>query len=333
MTRRNPRRTRTAATLAAAAAALGLAGCGLQPATGYVPAVAPASIEPVEGAEEVSVTVGSKNFTEQLILGKIAVLALRAAGFQVTDSTNIPGSVAAREGQLAGDTDMQWEYTGTAWVVYMGQQGIPDQREQWQAVHDADLDNGLTWLPPAPMNNTYGFAMGPDAAAELGITALSEIKDLPVEERTFCVESEFRSRDDGLEPLLEHYGIPLDSPDGVPSDNVRVMDTGAIYAATASGACNFGEIFTTDGRILALDLTVLEDDEAYFPSYNVAPYLSTELVEDFPRVAEVFEQITPLLTDELLIELNARVDVDGEEPADVALDWMVSEGLVTQPEG
>lgn len=333
MTRRNPRRTRTAATLAAAAAALGLAGCGLQPATGYVPAVAPASIKPVEGAEEVSVTVGSKNFTEQLILGKIAVLALRAAGFQVTDSTNIPGSVAAREGQLAGDTDMQWEYTGTAWVVYMGQQGIPDQREQWQAVHDADLDNGLTWLPPAPMNNTYGFAMGPDAAAELGITSLSEIKDLPVEERTFCVESEFRSRDDGLEPLLEHYGIPLDSPDGVPSDNVRVMDTGAIYAATASGACNFGEIFTTDGRILALDLTVLEDDEAYFPSYNVAPYLSTELVEDFPRVAEVFEQITPLLTDELLIELNARVDVDGEEPADVALDWMVSEGLVTQPEG
>jgi osmoprotectant transport system substrate-binding protein len=332
MTRRTTRRTRTAATLAAAAATLGLAGCGLQPATGYVPAVAPASIEPIEGAEEVKVTVGSKNFTEQLILGKIAVLALRAAGFQVTDSTNIPGSVAAREGQLAGDTDMQWEYTGTAWVVYMGQQGIPDQQEQWQAVHDADLDNGLTWLPPAPMNNTYGFAMGPDAAAELGITSLSEIKDLPVEERTFCVESEFRSRDDGLEPMLEHYGLPLDSPDGVPSDNIRVMDTGAIYAATASGACNFGEIFTTDGRILALDLTVLEDDEAYFPSYNVAPYLDTGLVEEFPRVAEVFEQITPLLTDELLIELNSRVDVDGEEPADVAMDWMVSEGLVTQPE-
>jgi osmoprotectant transport system substrate-binding protein len=330
--RKNPG-SRTAAALGAAAAALGLAGCGLQPATGYVPAVAPGSIEPIPGAGEVPVTVGSKNFTEQLILGKIAVLALRAAGFEVTDSTNIPGSVAAREGMVAGDTDMQWEYTGTAWVVYMGNQGIPEQQEQWQAVHDADLANGLTWLPPAPMNNTYGFAMGPEAADELGITTLAEIKDLPVEERTFCVESEFRSRDDGLEPLLEHYGIALDSPDGVPSDNIRVMDTGAIYAATASGACNFGEIFTTDGRILALDLTVLEDDEAYFPSYNVAPYLDTELVEDFPRVAEVFEQITPLLTDELLIELNARVDVDGEEPADVALDWLVSEGLVSRPEG
>ncbi|WP_418607242.1 glycine betaine ABC transporter substrate-binding protein [Georgenia sp. SUBG003] len=324
--------TRLRAATAMAAAALGLAGCGLQPATGYVPPVAPGSIEAIDGAEDVSVTVGAKNFTEQLILGKIAVLALRAAGFQVTDSTNIPGAAAAREGQLAGDTDMQWEYTGTAWVVYMGNQGIPDQEEQWQAVHDADLANGQTWLPPAPMNNTYGFAMGPDAAAELGITSFSQIGDLPVEERTFCVESEFRSRDDGLEPLLEHYGIPLDSPDGVPSDNIRVMDTGAIYAATASGACNFGEIFTTDGRILALDLTVLEDDQAYFPSYNVAAYLNTDLVEEFPRITEVFEQVSPLLTDELLIELNARVDVEGEEPADVAMDWMVSEGLVSHPE-
>lgn len=297
-----------------------------------MPAVEPGSIQPIPGAEDVSITVGSKNFTEQLILGKIAVLALEAAGFDVTDATNIPGSVAAREMQLTGGTDMQWEYTGTAWVVYMGEAGIPDQQEQWEAVRDADAANGLTWLPPAPMNNTYGFAMGPEAAAELGITKMSQIADLPVEERTFCIESEFRSRSDGLEPMLEHYGIPLDAPDGVPSDQLSIMDTGAIYAATANGACNFGEIFTTDGRIPALDLTVLEDDLDYFPSYNVAPYIRTEVYEEFPRIGDVFAQITPLLTDELMRELNARVDVAGEEPADVAMDWMVSEGLVNRPD-
>ncbi|UNX55017.1 glycine betaine ABC transporter substrate-binding protein [Georgenia sp. TF02-10] len=329
--RRPGRRRRALAAVAAAAAALALAGCGLQPANGYVPAVQPAGIAPIEGAEDVTVTVGSKNFTEQLVLGKIAVLALRAAGFQVVDSTNIPGAVAAREGMLAGDTDMQWEYTGTAWVVYLGQTGIPDQQQQWEAVRDADRAEGLTWLPPGPMNNTYGFAMGPDAAAELGITSMSQIADLPVEERTFCVESEFTARQDGLEPMLEHYGVPLGAPDGVPNDQIRVLDTGAVYAAVADGACNFGEVFTTDGRILALDLTVLEDDAKYFPSYNVAPYLDTELVEDFPRITEVFEEITPLLTDELLIELNARVDVEGEEPVDVAMDWLVSEGLVARP--
>ena len=325
------RHARLLAAAAVASAAL-LAACGLQPATGYVPAVEPGRIAPVDGAEDVAVTVGSKNFSEQLILGKIAVIALRAAGFEVTDSTNIPGSVASREGQLAGDIDMGWEYTGTAWVAYMGQTGIPDREQQWRSVREADLGNGLTWLPPAPMNNTYGFAMGPDTAAELGITTLSQIADLPAEERTFCVESEFRSRDDGLEPMLEHYGIPLGDPAGVPTENVKVMDTGAIYAATAAGACSFGEIFTTDGRILALDLTVLEDDEKYFPSYNVAPVVRTDALDAAPEIAEVFEQITPLLTDELLIDLNARVDVEGEEPADVALDWMVSEGLVTAAE-
>lgn len=298
------------------------AGCGLQPASGYAPPVEPAGIQTIDGAEDVHVTVGSKNFTEQLILGKIAVMSLRAAGFEVTDATNLPGSMAAREAQLSGNTHMQWEYTGTAWVSYLGEQGIPDQDEQWEAVYEADLDNGLTWLPPGPMNNTYGFAMGPEAAEELGIENLSDIADLDEADRTFCLEAEFASRDDGWEPMLEHYGLE------VPSGNVSIMDTGAIYQATATRECNFGEIFTTDGRILALDLTVIEDDEEYFPSYNVAAYLSTELIEEFPPIVEVFEEITPLLTDEALVDLNARVDVDGEEPADVARDWLVEQGLV-----
>ncbi|HLR27541.1 MAG TPA: glycine betaine ABC transporter substrate-binding protein [Ruania sp.] len=322
------RRTRLLGALAAILLTAPLAACGLQPASGYAPPVEPVSIQPIEGAEDYSITVGSKNFTEQLILGKIAVLVLRAAGFPVTDATNLPGSVAAREAMLSGNTDMQWEYTGTAWVSYMGKEGIPDQEKQWQAVYDADLKNGLTWLPPAPMNNTYGFAMGPGATEELGISKLSQIADLPVEERTFCVESEFRSRDDGLEPMLKHYDIPLGDPNGVPDGNLLVMDTGAIYQATADGACNFGEIFTTDGRIIALDLTLLEDDEKYFPSYNVAPVLQTEVMEEFPEIKDLFAQISPLLTSEQLIDLNSRVDVDGEQPANVALDWLTENGFL-----
>jgi osmoprotectant transport system substrate-binding protein len=134
--------------------------------------------------------------------------------------------------------------------------------------------------------------MGPDAAAELSIAAESQVKDLQVENRKFCVESEFRSRDDGLEPMLEHHGIPLDDPAGVPSTNVKVMDTGAIYAAIAAGECNFVEIFTTDGRFVALHLTVLEDDEKYFPSYNVAPVVRTEVLDEAPEIAEILEQIS-----------------------------------------
>jgi osmoprotectant transport system substrate-binding protein len=314
----------------ALAATLALSGCGLQAATQYTPDAVPAGIQPVEGAAGAEIVVGSKNFTEQLILGKIAAIALQAAGFDVVDRTNIPGSVPARQGMVEGTIGMEWEYTGTAWLSYLGEaQPIPDPQEQYEAVRDADLANGLTWLPPAPANNTYAFAVRSEAIPELGgISTLSGLAELPVEQRTICVESEFASRNDGLAPMLETYGIPLGDPQGVPRENIVTLDTGAVYEAIDQGACNFGEVFTTDGRIPALDLTALEDDRDFFPNYNVAAVVGTDVLEQHPALADVFAQVSPLLTDEVLQQLNARVDVDGEEPADVALDWMVSEGLV-----
>ena len=321
---------RPAAALLAATALL--TGCGLESANTFTPQAAPAQIQPIPGAEGAEVVVGTKNFTEALILGKIAVIALQSAGFDVTDRSGIPGAAPARAAMLDGEVEVQWEYTGTGWLNYLGMPtGIPDRQEQYEAVRDADLANGLTWLPPAPANNTYAFAVRSEAVPELGgIDSLSDIAALPVEERTFCVESEFATRSDGFEPMLEAYGIPLGDPQGVPRDNVNILDTGAVYTATDNGLCNFGEVFTTDGRIPALDLTVLEDDRAFFPAYNVAPVVLTETLEQHPGIAEVFAQITPLLTDDVLQQLNARVDVDGEDPADVALDWLVSEGLVAR---
>ena len=313
---------------------LPLAGCGLRPATAYVPDVAPGSITPIDGLPaDASLTVTGKNFTEQLILGKIGVIAATAAGFTVTDLTNVPGSVPARELMTSGEADMTWEYTGTAWLTYMGQtEGIPDQEEQWEAVRDADEPAGLTWLEPGPLNNTYALAVRSDAVDELGgISTLSELADLPVEDRTLCVEAEFNSRADGLIPLLEKYGIPRDDPDGVPEDNISIYDTGAVYTATARGSCNFGEVFTTDGRIESLDLTILEDDLGYFPAYNVAAVLNTETLETYPELADVFDQVTPTLTDDALRALNLRVDEGGELPADVAFDFMIEQGFVTKP--
>jgi len=326
--RTRPSRTRLAAALLGATALL--SGCGLQAATQYTPAASPDTIQPLDGVAGDEIVVGSKNFTEQLILGKIAVIALQVAGFDVVDRTNIPGSVPARQGMVNGEIDMEWEYTGTAWLSYLGETSpIPDPQQQYVAVRDAEAANGLTWLPPAPANNTYAFAIRSEAAAELGgISTLSQIAALPVDQRTFCVESEFASRNDGLVPMLETYGLELGDPQGVPRDNVRTLDTGAVYEATDQGACTFGEVFTTDGRIKALDLTVLADDQAFFPNYNVAPVLLSPTLEEHPELADLFAQITPLLTNDVLQDLNAQVDVDGADPGDVALDWMVAEGLV-----
>ncbi|MDH6236933.1 glycine betaine ABC transporter substrate-binding protein [Cryobacterium sp. CG_9.6] len=313
------------------ATGLALSGCGLQPATSFVPAIGPGSIAPVTGLNGTEITVTSKNYTEQLILGKIAVLAASAAGFSVTDLSNVPGSQPARELILSGQADVLWEYTGTAWLTYLGQTTtIPDQQEQWQAVYDIDIDNGVTWGAPAPMNNTYALAIRSEAVADLGgITTMSELAALPVEDRTFCIEAEFNSRPDGMNPMLLHYGLARGTADGVPDDNVGIYDTGAIYSATDQGACNFGEVFTTDGRLDALDLAVLEDDLGFFPAYNVAPVFFSETLTAHPELEEIFAQISPSLTNEVLRGLNRKVDVDGDEPADVAFEWMKSEGFIT----
>ncbi|KGJ78593.1 glycine/betaine ABC transporter substrate-binding protein [Cryobacterium roopkundense] len=329
-------RVRRLSLAAAALTATGLAlsGCGLQPATSYVPDVGPGSITPIDGLDGADLTVTSKNYTEQLILGKIAVIAASAAGFAVTDLSNVPGSQPARELILSGQADILWEYTGTAWLTYLGQtETISNQQEQWQAVYDIDIENGVTWGAPAPMNNTYAMAVRSEAVTELGgITSMSQLATLPVEERTFCVEAEFNSRPDGLNPMLEHYGLARGTADGVPDGNVGIYDTGAIYSATDTGACNFGEVFTTDGRIDALDLAVLEDDLGFFPAYNVAPVFFTESLKEYPQLEDIFAQISPSLTDAVLRDLNRKVDVDGQEPAEVAFEWMKSEGFISDPE-
>ena len=112
---------------------------------------------------------------------------------------------------------------------------------------------------------------------------------------------------------------------------MSILDTGTVYTATDRGRCNFGEVFTTDGRIDSLDLSVLDDDQGFFPAYNAAPVLSTTTLEKYPQLAEIYDAISPALTDTELRQLNLRVDVGGEEPADVAFDWMVEKGFISRP--
>lgn len=314
-----------------AAAALALTGCGLQPAAAYVPKIGPGSIKPLDLPKGTTLTVTSKNFTEQLILGKIAVIAARAAGFTVKDMTNVPGSVPARQLMVSHTADITWEYTGTAWLTYLGgRAGIADKEKQYRAVRDADARNKLSWQQPAPLNNTYALAIRDEARAKLGnITSLSQIASLAVADRTICVEPEFNSRSDGLTPMLAAYGLTRGAADGIPASNIKVFDTGAVYTATDRGTCNFGEVYTTDGRISKLGLTILTDDDHFFPAYNVAAIIGSETLAKYPGLADVFEKISPKITDATLRALNLRVDDGGEEPADVAYDFMLKNGFVT----
>ncbi|MFJ3084826.1 glycine betaine ABC transporter substrate-binding protein [Streptomyces sp. NPDC086838] len=320
------RRTR-AALAAGAALSLVLAGCGLKSGSPMVDDVVPGSVgqgQPLEGA---SLTVTSKNFSENIILGQMIGLIFKAAGAEVLDRTNLPSSISAREAVIQGDADAEYEYTGTGWITYLGHaKPITDPMEQWKAVRDADLKNGVTWLRPSTLNNTYALAISQKNNAKYHLRTLSDVAALAKRNPsavTVCVENEFASRDDGLPGMEKAYGMSL------PASNIRKMDAGIIYTQVSkSDSCLLGEVFTTDGRIKAMNLDVLEDNKHFFPNYNAAPVVHTPTLEKYPEIAGLLDPLSKRLNTEVAQDLNARVDVDGQDPHEVAKDWLIEEGFI-----
>ncbi|MBQ0848710.1 glycine betaine ABC transporter substrate-binding protein [Streptomyces sp. NPDC057621] len=314
--------------VAALALLAAVSGCGLTSGSPMVDDVKPGSVgkgQPLKGAD---LTVTSKEFTEQLVLGAIMGIAFQAAGAEVLDRTGIQGSIGSREAVKNGDADAGYEYTGTAWITYLGNSDpIADPQKQWEAVREADAKNGLTWLPPSKLNNTYALAMNQANYKKYGTKTLSEVAALAKKDPkavTLCVESEFANRADGLPGMEKAYGMKL------PSGNITQMDTGIIYTQVRKGSCTYGEVFTTDGRIKSMNLAVMADDKKFFPNYNVAPQINTKALKKYPAIAEVLAPITKRLDNDVAQELNAKVDVDGEDPHAVALDWMKKEGFVKE---
>ncbi|MFF8872990.1 glycine betaine ABC transporter substrate-binding protein [Streptomyces massasporeus] len=314
--------------LAAAGLLVAAAGCGLTSGSPLTDDVEPGSIgrgEPLKGAH---LTVTSKSFTEQLILGSIMGIAFEAAGADVIDRTGIQGSIGSREAVRKGDADAGYEYTGTAWITYLGHsKPITDPQEQWEAVKKEDAGNGLVWLPPSKLDNTYALAMNQENAKKYGTKTMSDVAKLAKSDPgavKLCVEVEFANRADGLPGMQKAYGM------NVPARNITQMDTGIIYTQTAKGNCTYGEVFTTDGRIKSMNLVVMDDDKKFFPNYNVAPMINAKSLKEWPAIAEVLNPVTAKLNNSVAQTLNAKVDVDGEDPHQVALDWLVDEGFVKE---
>jgi osmoprotectant transport system substrate-binding protein len=307
---------------------MAVSGCGLTSGSPMTDDVKPGSIgrgEPLKGAQ---LTVTSKSFTEQLILGAIMGIAFEAAGAEVIDRTGIQGSIGSREAVRKGDADAGYEYTGTAWITYLGRsKPIPDPRKQWEAVRKDDARNGVTWLQPASLNNTYALAMNQENAKKYGTKTLSDVAKLAKSDpgaASLCVEVEFANRADGLPGMQKAYGM------NVPARDVTQMDTGIIYTQAAKGSCTYGEVYTTDGRINSMNLAVMEDDRRFFPNYNAAPMINTKTLKEWPAITGVLDPVTAKLDNAVARKLNGKVDVDGEDPHQVALDWMVEEGFVRE---
>ena len=275
----------------------------------------------------VSYTVGSKDFTEQQILGYISLQALEAAGASVSDQVGLAGTAAAREALTSGEIDLYWEYNGTGWGVHLNNELGPDALPEnlTEEVAERDLEqNGIRWLEAAPFNNTYALAVREEAAGDVPMTISDIAANIEnTDDFSLCIESEFSTREDSLPGLEKFYDFTW------PDDLISIVDTGVVYTQTDEGACTYGEVFTSDGRIAALGLEIVEDDKNFFPPYNPSVTIRDEKYQENDAVGDLFAEIAGALDLETMQQLNARVDVDGEFPEDVARDWLTENGFIS----
>ena len=274
--------------------------------------------------------VGSESFTEQEVLGNIAIEVLEAADATVIDRTGLGGNEAVRQALESGEIDLYWEYTATGWLVHLSQtDSMSDPQEQYEAVARQDLEeNGIKWLDPAPGNDTYAIAASEKTSRDLGVDTISDLKRL-VEDRpkeaTLCLnnDDDFLTRFDGLPGMERAYGFEF------PEENLIEMSVDAVYDATDEGEiCNFGVVFTTSGFIRDLDLRLLEDDKKFFAVYNPALTVRQYVYKQYPQLRKIFAPISERLDTETLRKLNYAVDVQGRSPERVARSWLRENGFI-----
>ncbi len=288
-----------------------------------------------------TVGVGSKDFTESVLLGEIVAQLLEDNGFEVERNLNLGGTVVAHEAMVNGDIDTYVEYTGTGLLVILGEE-LPDSEEG----SDASPESGATpeagedgiaqtvydivaeeypeqfqveWLEPWGFNNTYALAMRRDRAEELGLTKVSDLEGV-AGDLTIGATQEAVVREDGIPGLEATYGIEF--------GDVVGLDPGLMYSAVDNGDVDIITAFATDGRVESMDLFLLEDDLAFYPPYFAAPVVRQDLLEAAPHVRDILNSVVGTLDDARMAGLNYQVDEESQEFSDVARNFLTEEGLI-----
>lgn len=269
-----------------------------------------------------TIRIGSKNFTEQVIIGEIMAIMLEEnTDFRIDRRFNLAGTMVCFNSLRTGALDIYAEYTGTALSVILEEDLRSDPDEVFELVKSEYNERwNLHWLDPFGFDNAYTLTMRRSQAEELGIETVSDLVK-KAGELTAGFDAEFLNRSDGYPGLREHYGLEF-------KGRPRQMDPGLMYQAAADGRVDVISGFATDGRIPALDLMIIEDDKEFFPPYHAAPVLHGDVFGDRPEVVEVLNRLHGLIDDETMQYLNYEVDGNGRRPADVAREFLEEEGLI-----
>jgi osmoprotectant transport system substrate-binding protein len=268
------------------------------------------------------IVIGSKNFTESLILGELMAQQIEArTHLKVERRFYLAGSYICHQAILAGRIDVYPEYTGTALTAILKQKPISDRQQAYSRL-ESEYQNrfGLTLARPFGFNDTFAMEIRGDDARRLHIKTLTEAAPYASQWRA-GFGYEFMERPDGYQGLVAAYGLHF-------AGQPRIMDLGLLARALKDRQIDIAAGNATDGLIPALDLAVLEDDRHYFPPYEAVPIIRRDVVERHPEVANVLELLAGKISDQDMQQLNYAVDGGRRDVTDVAREFLEKKGLL-----
>ncbi|MBC2678599.1 MULTISPECIES: glycine betaine ABC transporter substrate-binding protein [Pseudomonas] len=282
----------------------------------------------VHAADRPVIRLGARVFTEQTVLAAITAQYLGSKGYDVRVTGGL-GSNLARSAQESGQLDMLWEYTGVSLVSYNHIDEKLDSAATYARVKQLDAQKGLVWLTPSRFSNTYALALPEEVAkAYPQVNTISQLNQVLIDEpkkgHILALDTEFANRSDGLVGLTQTYDLKFTRRD------IRQMDAGLVYTALRNGQVFTGLVYTTDGRLNAFKLKLLEDDLEYFPDYTAAPVVRQQLLDAHPQLAAQLKPLAEMLDDATMRELNAQVDVEHRSPTVVAAEFLKAHPITDQ---
>lgn len=274
-------------------------------------------------AQAQTIVIGSKGFTEQLLIAEMTSQLLKANGFSPDKRAGM-GSAVLRKAIESNQVDMCWEYTGTSLITYNKITDRMSTEDTYKKVKEVDGKIGLVWLDPSKANNTYAIAMSKEGSQQTGIKTLSDFAKAVNAGKapTLALNAEFAGRPDGLPGLEKEYGFKM------PLDKVKKMDTGLTYQALRDKQVDSTLVFATDGRVAAFDFVILKDDKGFFPPYSLTPVVRKEVLDKNPKLGPVLNKLSAKLDDATMAKLNAMVDVDKKPVEEVAGTFLKQQGLI-----
>jgi osmoprotectant transport system substrate-binding protein len=267
------------------------------------------------------IVVGSKNFTESLLLGELLAQHLEArTGLTVDRRLNLGGTFLCHQALLSGQIDLYPEYTGTALTAILEQPVLRDAEEVFRTVSAAYQERfAAEWMQPFGFNNTFAIVVTANTAEARNLRYLSDLTPI-APKLTIGFNFEFFERQDGYRGLIDAYGLSF-------AQDPKTMDMSLVYTALRDGRIDVGVGNSTDGLIEVMHLTVLEDDKHYFPPYDAAAVIRRETLERYPAVRSAADQLAGILSEEEMRRWNHEVDGKHRPVAEVARQLRKEKGL------